>query len=44
LNLFDLGNSDSWFEVYKLSKEQWKSEIAAQEQVVTIKFDLKNVI
>ena len=28
-----LGNNDSWLEVYKLSKEQWKSEIAAQEQV-----------
>ncbi|CAF0839907.1 unnamed protein product [Rotaria sordida] len=28
------GNNDSWFEVYKLSKEQWKSEIAAQEQAM----------
>lgn len=28
-----LANNDSWFEVYKLTKEQWKSEIAAQEQV-----------
>ncbi|CAF0781195.1 unnamed protein product [Rotaria sp. Silwood1] len=28
------GNNDSWFEVYKLSREQWKSEIAAQEQAM----------
>lgn len=33
MGLFDLGNADSWFEVYKLTKEQWKSEIMAQEQV-----------
>ena len=32
--VFDLGNTDSWFEVYKLTKEQWKSEIMAQEQVI----------
>lgn len=33
LFLFNLANNDSWFEVYKLTKEQWKSELAAQEQV-----------
>ena len=27
------GNNDSWLELYKLCKEQWKSEIAAHEQV-----------
>jgi hypothetical protein len=33
-NEFHLANTDSWFEVYKLTKEQWKSEIMAQEQVI----------
>jgi hypothetical protein len=37
------GNNDSWLEVYKLSKEQWKSEITAQEQVSRINFFLKIV-
>ncbi|CAF1054515.1 unnamed protein product [Adineta ricciae] len=27
-------NHDSWIEVYKLPKEQWKTEIANQEQVI----------
>ncbi|CAF2078436.1 unnamed protein product [Rotaria magnacalcarata] len=29
------GNNDSWLEVYKLPKEQWKSEITTQEQATT---------
>ena len=28
-----VGNNDSWLEVYKISKEQWKSEIVAHQQV-----------
>lgn len=32
-----LGNNDSWFEVYKLAKEQWKSEITTQEQVISFR-------
>ncbi|CAF0726691.1 unnamed protein product [Adineta steineri] len=27
-------NNDSWVEIYKLSKEQWKSEITTQEQSI----------
>lgn len=32
-NDLNIGNNDSWFEIYKLVKDQWKSEIATQEQV-----------